>query len=321
VESILRRYTGPQAATPPSPRRLAAARVARVLRARTLSARMLLAGAMISGVLPAAVLCVGALLAVATAAPAHAETVLITGANSGLGLEFATQYAARGWTVIATHRRREIPETLAALVDEYPRVRVETLDVTSLDEARALAMRLADTPIDVLINNAGIYNDRSGCGVDDGCVGDYSTQSFGNLDYGLLDTIMAVNIKGPLIVSEALYENVKASGLRKIVAISSSNGTLTGERNPRPGAIFYRMSKAALNREMQIVAASTRADGVTVVMLNPGPTLTEHQEYLRGNPVMLEMSFTVGHMIETIDRVTLADTGKFLRYDGVPEAW
>jgi len=259
--------------------------------------------------------------ALAAAAPGEAETVLITGANSGIGLEFATQYAAMGWDVIATHRRREIPDTLAELTSEYPRVRVETLDVTSLEQAHALAERLADVPTDVLINNAGVYNDRSGCGVDDGCAGNWTTQSFGNLDYDLLDTIMAVNIKGPLIVSEALYDNVKASELKKIVAISSSNGTITGEARPRPGAMFYRMSKAALNREMQIVAASARPDGVTVVMLNPGPTLTEHQEYLRGNEIMLETSFTVGHMIATIDRVTLAETGSFLRYDGETEAW
>ena len=138
------------------------------------------------------------------------------------------------------------------------------------------------------------------------------------MNFALLDTIMAVNIKGPLIVSEAFYANVKASTLKKIVAISSSNGTITGELpNPRPGAMFYRMSKAALNREMQIVAASVKADGVTVVMLNPGPTLTEHQEYLRGNPIMIETSFTVENMIDTIDKTTIADSGRFWRYDGV----
>jgi NAD(P)-dependent dehydrogenase (short-subunit alcohol dehydrogenase family) len=262
-----------------------------------------------------------ALLAAAAANPAPAETVLITGANSGIGLEFAKQYAAKGWTVIATHRRSAVPATLAELEAGFPQVRIETLDVTRVEEARALAVRLDGTPIDVLINNAGVYNDRSQCAVDDGCAGNWTTQSFGNLDYDLLDTIMAVNIKGPLIVSEALYENVRASTLKKIVAISSSNGTLTGEANPRPGAIFYRMSKAALNREMQIVAASARPDGVTVVILNPGPTLTEHQEYLRGSPIMLETSFTVRNMIETIDEATIAETGSFLRYDGEPEPW
>ena len=256
-------------------------------------------------------------------AGARAETVLITGANSGIGLEFARQYAADGWTVIATHRRSAVPETLAALVAEYPAVRVETLDVTNLEQARSLAAKLADVPIDVLINNAGVYNDRSGCGADDGCAGSYATQTFGNFDYELLDTMMAVNIKGPLIVSEAFYPNVLASEQKKIIAISSSNGTITGELpNPRPGATFYRMSKAALNREMQIVAASTRADGVTVIMFNPGPTLTEHQEYLRGRfEGMIETSFTVGQMIDTIARVTIEDSGKFLRYDGEDEAW
>ena len=89
--------------------------------------------------------------------------------------------------------------------------------------------------------------------------GRLATQSFGKMSFELLDTIMAVNIKGPLVVSQAFYPNVKASTLKKIVAISSSNGTITGEANPRPGAMFYRMSKAALNREMQIVAASVKS--------------------------------------------------------------
>src|SRR5262249_39689879 len=128
-------------------------------------------------------------------------------------------------------------------------------------------------------------------------------------------------IKGPLIVSEAFYPNVLASTQKKIVAVSSSNGTLTGEKQPRPGAIFYRMTKAALNREMQIVAASTRSDGGTVVMFNPGPPLTEHQEYRHGRSGMRETAFTVGNMVKTIDKVTIADTGRFLRYDGATEPW
>jgi NAD(P)-dependent dehydrogenase (short-subunit alcohol dehydrogenase family) len=233
-----------------------------------------------------------------------------------------SKYAAKGWTVIATHRRREPPQTLVELVAKYPKVRVETLDVTDLEQAKALAAKLAAEPIDILVNNAGVYNDRSGCAGDDACAGSYQTQSFGQMDFALLDSIMDVNIKGPLIVSQTFYPHVKASTLKKIVAISSSNGTITGELpNPWPGAMFYRMSKAALNREMQIVASSVKADGVTVVILNPGPTLTEHQDFLRGNPIMLEMSFTVEHMINTIAKTTLAETGQFWRYDGVPERW
>ncbi|HTC50369.1 MAG TPA: SDR family NAD(P)-dependent oxidoreductase [Steroidobacteraceae bacterium] len=254
---------------------------------------------------------------------AAADTVMITGANSGIGLEFAKQYAEKGWTVIATHRRAMPPKSLTDLAARYPKVRIESLDVTDLDQARALAAKLAGVPVDVLINNAGVYNDRAKCaGDDEGCPGDWSVEGFGNLKYSLLDTMMAVNIKGPLIVSETFYKNVLASTQKKIIAVSSSNGTLTGEAVPRPGAMFYRMSKAALNREMQIVAASTKKDGVTVVMFNPGPTLTEHQAYLEGKyQGMLKTSFTVQNMIQTIGKLTLADSGRFLRYDGMTEPW
>ncbi len=248
--------------------------------------------------------------------------MLITGANSGIGLEFTKQYLARGWTVISTHRRAEVPETLAGLSAKYKTLRIEKVDVTDVEQVKALAARLKDVPIDVLINNAGIYNDRGTCKPDDDlCAGDWTTQNFGKMQYQLLDTILSVNVKGPLLVSETLFDNVKASKLKKIVAVSSSNGSLTGPQGGG-GAIFYRSSKAALNRAMQLVAESVKRDGVTVVMLNPGPTLTEHQMYLKDQfKGMLETSFTVGHMIKTIDKVTLAETGKFWRYDGVPEAW
>jgi NAD(P)-dependent dehydrogenase (short-subunit alcohol dehydrogenase family) len=264
------------------------------------------------------------LIAAPTVLPsaARADTVMITGANSGIGLEFAKEYAARGWTVIATHRRAEPPKSLTDLAAKYRKVRIESLDVTNLEQAQKLAAKLAAVPIDVLINNAGVYNDRAKCAAEDeGCLGDWSVESFGNLKYPLLDTIMAVNIKGPLIVSETFYKNVLASGQKKIIAISSSNGSLSGEASPRPGAIFYRLSKAALNREMQLVAAQIKKDGVTVVMFNPGPTLTEHQASLVKYPEMLTTAFTVQNMIRTIGKVTIADTGRFLRYDGVTEPW
>jgi NAD(P)-dependent dehydrogenase (short-subunit alcohol dehydrogenase family) len=270
---------------------------------------------------PSAVL---ALIAVLCAPlTAAADTVMITGANSGIGLEFARQYAALGWTVIATHRRAAPPKSLTDLKAKYDKVRIESLDVTNLEQARQLAVKLAGVPIDVLINNAGIYNDRAKCaGDDEGCAGDYSGESLGKFNYSLLDTIMAVNIKGPLIVAESFYKNVLASSQKKIIAVSSSNGALTGEFHLRPGAMFYRMSKAALNREMQVLAAETQKDGVTVIMFNPGPTLTEHQAYLEGKfQGMLKTSFTVENMIRTIGKATIADTGHFLRYDGVSEAW
>src|SRR5690349_8626625 len=159
-----------------------------------------------------------AIVGAAVAAPGFsaAQTVLITGANSGLGLEFVKQYAAKEWTVIATHRRSEMPASLAAVTAEHPRVRVERMDVADIASVHDLARKLAGVPIDVLINNAGVYSDRSGC-ADETCRGEGRTQSFGNMDYALFDTIMAVNVRGPLVVSEAFIENVRASQQKKII--------------------------------------------------------------------------------------------------------
>ena len=100
--------------------------------------------------------CVVGALTIGFCAPLAAETVLITGANSGLGLEFSKQYAAKGWTVIATHRRDEIPQTLAELSSMHANVRVEKMDVTNHEQVSALAQKLRGEPIDVLINNAGL---------------------------------------------------------------------------------------------------------------------------------------------------------------------
>jgi len=255
----------------------------------------------------------------ALAAPlAHAETVLITGANSGLGLEFVKQYAAKGWTVIATHRRHDLPESLAAVMAEHANVRIERLDVADLADIKAVAAKLKGVPIDVLINNAGVYSDRSVC-TDESCRGDGDTQSFGNMDYALFDQIMTVNVRGPLAVSEAFIDNVRASREKKIVAISSTNGSITFTLGGS-GAIAYRASKAALNRSFQLVAVKEKAEGVTVLLLHPGAVLTERQANLTF-PGMIEMQPSVAGMISVIDKATLADTGRFIQYDGATAPW
>lgn len=247
------------------------------------------------------------------------DTVLITGANSGLGLELAKQYAAKGWTVIATHRRSEIPESLAAVVAEHANVRVERMDVASIEEVEALAAKLEGVPIDVLINNAGVYSDRSVCQGDDACRGEGRTQSFGNMDYELFDTIMAVNVRGPLVVSENFLDNVRASGQKKIVAISSTNGSVSQPLGGS-GAISYRASKAALNRAFQLVAVHEKPEGVIVLLLHPGAVLTERQANL-DFPGMIEMEPSVRGMIDVIENATLEDTGRFIQYDGTTAPW
>jgi NAD(P)-dependent dehydrogenase (short-subunit alcohol dehydrogenase family) len=251
---------------------------------------------------------------------AVADTVLITGANSGLGLELTKQYAAKGWTVIATHRRSEIPESLAAVVAEHENVRVERMDVASIEEIEALAAKLEGVPIDVLINNAGVYSDRSVCQGDDACRGEGRTQSFGNMDYELFETIMTVNVRGPLVVSENFIDNVRASGQKKIIAISSTNGSVSQPLGGS-GAISYRASKAALNRAFQLVAVHEKPEGVIVLLLHPGAVLTERQANFSEFPGMIEMEPSVRGMIDVIEKATLADTGRFIKYDGTTAPW
>ncbi len=239
----------------------------------------------------------------------QAATVLITGANSGIGLEFTKQYAAAGWNVIATHRHDVTPDTLAAVIKEHGNVRAERMDVTSVAEVRALSARLKDIPIDVLINNAGVYADN----------GDWSTQEFGHIDYDLCDTIMAVNVKGPLLVSESFIEQVKASTQKKIVSITSTHASLT-QQIFGSGAICYRASKAALNREMQVVAQTLKPSGVTVVLMHPGAVRTERQTDAN-YPDTIATPDSVTKMRRTIVALGIADTGRFLLYDGSSLPW
>ena len=145
------------------------------------------------------------------------------------------------------------------------------------------------------------------------------TQSFGNMDYELFDTIMAVNVRGPLVVSENFLANVRASSQKKIIAISSTNGSVSQPLGGS-GAIAYRASKAALNRAFQLVAVHEKPEGVTVLLLHPGAVLTERQANLNF-PGMIEMEPSVTGMIDVIAKATLADTGHFIQYDGTPAPW
>ncbi len=196
---------------------------------------------------------------------ARAETVLITGSNSGIGLEFARQYAAKGWTVIATHRRDSIPATLKTLSDKYPgRIRVERMDVTDHEEIDALARKLEDVRVDILLNNAGV--------VFLGDIMDPETrkhQEFGTLDYSQFDTFMHTNTLGPLKIAEAFVDHVKTGDKKLIVNISSAAGTIT--QPPRyGGAFWYKASKTALNSFMVNLAHELKEEGVIVVMFHPG---------------------------------------------------
>jgi NAD(P)-dependent dehydrogenase (short-subunit alcohol dehydrogenase family) len=247
---------------------------------------------------------------------AHAETVLITGANAGIGLEFAKEYAERGATVIATHRRDTVPDTLAALAAEHPNVRVERMDVSVREEIDKLAAKLAGVPIDIVINNAAIWSigDRNDPAV-------RAAQSFGTLDYDQFELFMRTNVAGPIKVAEAFIGNVKASKEKKIINISSLGGS-NSLRARKPDQLFwYRASKAALNNVMRSLTTELEGDGVIVLLFHPGGVRTERLAALGSTISTLAPEESIGDMIGVIDKLTMADTGAFLLYDGKPAPW
>ena len=266
------------------------------------------------------VLAAVALGALAVAGRAAADTVLITGANQGIGLEFAKEYAARGWTVIATHRRETTPEELAKLAAQYPKVRVERMDVTDPAQITALGARLKGVPIDILLNNAGLVRTDPV-----NKPGGNTNQMFGTLDYRLLDDFIHTNVAGPLMITETFIGNVKASHQKKIIAISSAAGSVSvppfmPNGSPVPDHYWYRISKAALNSAMRLLSAQFKDQGVIVVMFHPGGVQVESF----GNdklPGFVPPAEAIGKMIKTIDGLTMKDSGRFMDNDGKDHPW
>lgn len=238
----------------------------------------------------------------------HADTVMITGANSGLGLELARQYAKAGWTVIATHRRDSTPQELADLGKQYASVRAERMNVATQAEVRALAQKLKDVPIDVLINNAA--NTSTG-----------PAQRFGQLDIREGSDVLTTNILGPLLVSEAFLPQIEAGRQKKIVSITSTHASLT-QPLPGGGAIFYRASKAGLNRAMLAVSEELKPKGVTVVLVHPGSMRMSKDEPARnqfGERIMVDI--VASTLMKTIGSLSTADSGRFIQFDGAALAW
>jgi len=198
-------------------------------------------------------------------------------------------------------------------------LQVEPMDVTNETQVAAVASALRGRPIDVLINNAGVYAEQDGS---------FATQSVGKFNFSLLDRILAVNVKGPLIVSQAFLSNIEAGRDRKIIAISSTNGSLT-QPFPGSGGTFYRASKAALNRAMQVLADELKAQRITVLLIHPGMVRTErHIEYRARHgwgtipglePVDTPVS--VQQMIQTIETASWSENARFVNYDGAELPW
>jgi NAD(P)-dependent dehydrogenase (short-subunit alcohol dehydrogenase family) len=238
-----------------------------------------------------------------------APTVLVTGANRGLGFEFTRQYAADGWNVIATARSPEAAEALQALAKEHPRVAIEQLDVRDLAMIDALAAKYSGQPIDVLLNNAGISgNPMPG-------------QVFKRLDYDLFDDFMETNAQGPLKMSEAFLKNVEASEQKKIAVLTSKVGLFSEFDAGTIGTYFYRTSKTALNMLMRQVAKDVKKRGITVVLLNPGlvdtqHVLTEMNEKMKLGLTLVPIEDSIAGMRTVITETSVEDPASVHQWDG-----
>jgi len=239
--------------------------------------------------------------------------ILITGANRGLGFEFARQYAERGCKIIATARKPEKANALNALAASKGNIMVEKLDVTDHAAIEALAEKYSDTPIDLLLNNAGIG-------------GHVPSQQFTQMDYAVFDKVFAVNVKGPMKMCEAFYKQVRASELKKMVTVSSSQGSISSVN--RPDLYFYRASKSAVNMLMVNLAQQLKRKKISVGMVTPGMTATDFipddvkkiMEKTRPG-LMQTPEKATEDMMRNIDRFSLANSGAFFDYTGDIVPW
>lgn len=229
-------------------------------------------------------------------------TVLITGASRGLGLEFCRQYAVQGWHVIACARNPDDAFDLNNLASHHANIQLETLDVSEFEQIDALSRKLADLPIDVLINNAGIYADNKNNG-------------FGHFDYQAWTKSLLINTQAPAKMTEAFLPHIKKSDKKLIVAISSLMGSVAD--NDSGGSIFYRSSKAALNAAMKCLAIELKDQSVGVLIFHPGWVKTD----MGGPNALISVEQSITGIRILIENFSLDQSGSFVKYDGTPMPW
>ena len=222
----------------------------------------------------------------------HTMTVLITGANRGIGLALARSHAARGETVIAT-TRGPIPP------DPSP-LRWETLDVTDPASHQALAEKLADLPLSRLVCNAGVLLDRNQT-LESGYAATLWAETF------------AVNVTGVFLTIQTLLPNLIA-GRGKIAIISSQMGSTT--RAPG-GSYIYRASKSAALNLGRNLASDLKPKGIPVGIYHPGWVKTE----MGGSGAEISVDESAKGLSARFDALSLETTGCFECWDGRPHAF
>jgi NAD(P)-dependent dehydrogenase (short-subunit alcohol dehydrogenase family) len=231
----------------------------------------------------------------ATASAKEGLIAVVTGANRGIGLEFATQLKALGYTVIATARKPAEAAALNAL-----EVQVEQLDVTDSASVKAFADRLAGKGVDLLINNAGYGGQRA--------------PGFKETDFDTMAFAFDVNSLGPMRVTQALLDNLEAGKGKKVIQISSTMASIT---NNWGGGYGYRASKTALNMLNSTLALELGKTGLIAVVMHPGWVKTR----MGGAGAQIDTTQSVSGMLSVIEGLEASDNGRFLDYRGKELPW
>lgn len=231
------------------------------------------------------------------------KTLLITGANRGIGLEFVRQYAAEGWRVFACCRKPAAADLLNRLINQFPdRIQAHALDVTAHQQIEQLAQTLTGQPIDLLINNAGVYPPDRG-------------DAFGKTDYAAWQHAFEVNTMAPLKMTEAFIKQVARSALKTIVTITSKMGSVADNRGG--GGYIYRSSKSGVNIVVKSLSIDLNPQKIIAVVLHPGWVKTD----MGGPGALITTEQSVTGMRRVIGNLTLQDSGKFYAFDGQIVPW
>lgn len=225
------------------------------------------------------------------------HTVLITGANRGLGFEMAKQYSADGWQVIACCREPAQADALRKLGND---IKIVKLDVSDMHNIKDFLHHVGNQPIDILLNNAGVLPQEHG---------------FGTVETELLIDTFKINTVAPFLLAEVLFKNIAASDLKIIANMSSVMGSI--DQNSSGGHYAYRSTKAALNAITKSMAIDLKVQGIKVVVLHPGWVQTD----MGGANAMITPQESVKSIRTVLSNLRPDDSGTFIRYDGSKLAW
>jgi NAD(P)-dependent dehydrogenase (short-subunit alcohol dehydrogenase family) len=228
-------------------------------------------------------------------------SILITGTNRGIGLEFVKHYLKNNEKVIATCRNRNSAKDLLELENTTNNLSLVELDVSNPNSINNFTSKIAGLPIDTFISNAGVSGPKN--------------IEFGNFDAKEWLDVFNINTIAPLIITQKILKNLRLGKDKKLVFISSKVGSI--EDNTSGGMYIYRTSKTALNQVIKSLSIDLKEENFIVVALHPGWVQTD----MGGPNALIDTKTSVKGMTEAIDNLTSKNSGKFYNYDGSAIPW